>query len=52
MDKGKAIKLGVAAVILIVAAVLIFRSLSGGQGGSPEGEERLGATPTDLLPLA
>jgi len=53
MDKGRAIKIGVAAVVLIIAAVLIFRSLSGGAAaGPPEGEERLGATPTDLLPLA
>lgn len=30
MDKGKAIKLGIAAVILIVAAFFIFRAVSGG----------------------
>lgn len=53
MDKGKVIKIGVAAVVLIVAAYLIFRSLAGGaETGAPEGEERLGAAPVHLLPLA
>lgn len=55
MDKGRAIKIGIAAVILIVAAVLIFRSLSGG-GETPDvppGPEPIGSIPSvNLLPVA
>lgn len=49
MDKGKAIKIGIAVVALIIGAVLIIRSLAG--GGEEADIPTLGAAPVvqDML---